>query len=108
MKSRMKPITYQHEKKLKILRKLHFTKYYVNTKPKQHPVRQIIHNFSLYVLSRYEEMKLLYRLDWHIPSSLNKTDIDPEFKQFHHGLLKDISNIPEENFSTLKTKLLST
>ena len=43
-----------------------------------------------------------------MPSNLNKTDIEAEFKQFYHGLLKDIPNIPEENLSTLKTKLRST
>ena len=31
-----------------------------------------------------------------------------EFENFHRGLLKDMSNIPEENLSTLKTKLNST
>ena len=81
---------------------------YVNTKTKQHPVKQIIHNFSLYVLSGDKEIALSYRLDQHVPSNLNKTDIEAEFKQFYHGLLKDISNIPEENLSTLKTKLRST
>ena len=102
MKSRIKAITYRHEKKLKNLRKLQQN--YVNTKTKQHPVKQIIHNFSLYVLSRDKEIALSYRLDQHAPSNLNKTDIEAEFEQFYHGLLKDISNIPEENLSTLKTK----
>ena len=81
---------------------------YVNTKTKQHPIKQIIHNFSLYVLSRDEKIALSYRLDQHVTSNLNKTDIEPEFEQFYHGLLKDISNIPEENLSTLKRKLRST
>ena len=81
---------------------------YVNTKTKQHPVKQIIHNFSSYVLSRDEEIALSYGLDQHIPSNLNKIDVEAEFEQFYHGLLKDISNIPEENLSTLKTKLRST
>ena len=80
---------------------------YVNIKTKQHPVRQIIHNFSWYVLSHDKEMALSYGLDQHIPSNLNKTDIEAEFKQLYQGLLKGISNIPEENLSTLKTKLQS-
>ena len=37
VKSRIKAITYQHEKKLKNLRKLQQN--YVNTKTKQHPVK---------------------------------------------------------------------
>ena len=44
VKSRIKAITYRHEKKLNNLRKLQQN--YVNTKTKQHPVKQIIHNFS--------------------------------------------------------------
>ena len=47
-------------------------------------------------------------LDQHIPSSLNKTDINVEFEQFYEGLLKDILNILEGNLTTLKTKLLCT
>ena len=39
------------------------------------------------------------------PPNLNKIYIEAEFEQFYHGLLKGISNIPEENLSTLKTKL---
>ena len=50
---------------------------------------------------------LSYGLDQHIPLNLKKTDIEAEFEQFYHGLLKDISNIPEENLSMLKTKLCS-
>ena len=106
VKSRIKAITYRHEKKLNNLRKLQQN--YVNTKTKQHPVEQITYNFSSYVLSLDKEIALSYRFDKHIPSNLNKTDIEAEFEQFYHGLLKDFSNIPEENLSTLKTKLGST
>ena len=106
MKSRIKAITYQHEKNLNNLQKLQQN--YVNTKTKQHPIRQIIHNFSSYVLSRDEEIALSYGLDQDIPSNLNKTDIEAEFERLYQGLLKDISNIPEKNLSTLKRKLRST
>ena len=106
MKSRTKAITYRHEKKLNNLRKLQ--RNYINTKTKQHPVRQIIHKFSSYFLSRDKEIALSYGLDQHIPSNLNKTGIEVEFEQLYQGLLKDISNTPEENLSTLKTKLRST
>ena len=56
VKSRIKPISYRHEKKLNNLRELQQN--YVNTKTKQNPLRQIIHNFSSYVLSRDEEIAL--------------------------------------------------
>ena len=105
VKSRIKTITYRHEKKLNNLRKLQQN--YVYTKTKQHHVRQIIYTFTSYVLSRDEEIALSYGLDQHIPSNLNKTDTEAEFEQLYQGLLKDISNIPEENLSTLKTKLRS-
>ena len=91
VKSRIKAIKYRHEKKLNNLRKLQQN--YVNTKTKQRPVKQIIHNFSSYVLSHDEEIALSYGLDQHVPSNLNKIDIEAEFEQFYHGLLKDISNI---------------
>ena len=77
VKSKIKAITYRHEKKLKNLQKLHQNS--VNTKTKQHPVKQIIHNCSSYVLSRDEKIVLSYGLDQHIPYNLNKTDIEAEF-----------------------------
>ena len=95
MKSRIKVITHRHEKKLYNLRKLQ--QHCAGTKTKQHPVKQIILNFLSYVLSRDEEIVLWYGLEQHIPSSLNETDIDAEFKQFYQGLLT----------LTLKTKLHS-
>ena len=67
-----------------------------------------MHNFSSHFLSRDEEIATSYGLDQHILSNLNKTDTDAEFEQFYHGLLKDISNISEENLSTSKRKLCST
>ena len=47
-------------------------------------------------------------MDQHIPSSLKTTDIDAAFEQFYQGLVKDISNISEEDLSALKTKISST
>ena len=70
-------VTYQHEKKIYNLRKLE--QHYLNTKTNQHPVKQIIHNKSSYVLTRDEETALSYGLQQHIPPSLNKTDTDAEF-----------------------------
>ena len=43
----------------------------------------------------------------YIQYNQNSNYIDAEFEQFYHGLLRDISNIPEKNLSTLKTKLRS-
>ena len=93
MKSRIKVITHQHEKKLCNLQKLQ--QHCAGTKTKQHPVKQIILNSLSYVLPRGEEIVLWYGIEQHTPSSLNETDIDAEFEQFYQGLL------------TLKTKLHS-
>ena len=51
-------------------------------------LKQIIHNFSSDVLSSDEEIAFPYGLEQHILSSLNKTDINAEFEQLYHGLLK--------------------
>ena len=51
-------------------------------------LKQVMHNFSSDVLSSDEEIAFSYGLDQHIPSSLNKTDIDAEFEQLYHELLK--------------------
>ena len=95
MKSTIKAITYRHEKRLCNLRKLQ--QHYVNTKSKQHPVKQIIHSFRSYVLLPDEEIALSHGLNQQIPSTLNKIDIGSELKK-----------TPEENISTLETKLRST
>ena len=95
MKSTIKAITCRDEKRLCNLGKLQ--QHYVNTKSKQHPAKQIIHTFRSYVLLPDEEIALSHGLNQQISSTLNKIDIDSEFKK-----------IPEENISTLETKLRST
>ena len=61
MKSTIKAITYRHEKRLCYLGKLQ--QHYVNTKAKQHPVKQIIHSFRSYVLLPDEEIALSHGLN---------------------------------------------
>ena len=85
VKSRIKTITYRHEKKLNNLRKLQQN--YVYTKTKQHHVRQIIYTFTSYVLSRDEEIALSYGLDQHIPSNLNRLIL----KLNSNNFIKDFS-----------------
>ena len=43
-----------------------------------------------------------------IPNKLNYNRIDTEFEQFDQNLVKDISHIPDDNLTHLKTKLRST
>ena len=59
------------------------------------------------MLSYNEEIALSHGLDQHILSRLNRNDIETEFEKFYHRLLNDISNIPGEHLSSLKTKLRS-
>ena len=61
MKSTIKAITYRHEKWLCYLGKLQ--QHYVNTKAKQHPVKQIIHSFRSYVLLPDEEIAFSHGLN---------------------------------------------
>ena len=50
----------------------------------------------------------LYGLEHHIPNKLNRNKIHTEFEQFYQNLVKDISHIPDDNLTRLKTKLRST
>lgn len=59
------------------------------------------------MLSSNEEIALSHGLDQHILSRLNRNDIETELEKFCHRLLNDISNIPGEHLSSLKTKLRS-
>ena len=88
---------------------------YANTKQlkllNQNPTilkKLYIQNFSSYQLSTDEYTVLSYGLDHHIPTRLNSNRIHTEFEQFYQGILKDISHIPENYLSSLKTKLRST
>ena len=95
----------RHKKKLeKFWRRQHKPKQENEEKIK----RQIIRNFSSYVLSHEEYIALSYGLDTHIPSNANTNKIYTEFEMFYQNLLKIISNIPETKLQQIKTKLLST
>ena len=71
-------------------------------------VKNTVHNFSSYQLSNEELTALSYGLDHHIPSKVNRSRIYTEFEQFYQSLLKDISHVPDEDLSHLKTKLRNT
>ena len=47
-------------------------------------------------------------MEQHIPVKLSKHTIKTEFEVFYQSLLKNISHIPENNISLIKTKLRST
>ena len=71
-------------------------------------VKNTVLNFSLYQLFNDELTALSYGLDHRIPSKVNRNRIYTEFQQFYQSLLKDISHVPDEDLSRLKTKLRNT
>ena len=71
-------------------------------------VKNTVLNFSLYQLFNDELTALSYGLDHRIPSKVNHNRIYTEFQQFYQSLLKDISHVPDEDLSRLKTKLRNT
>ena len=59
-------------------------------------------------MSNDELAALPYCLDHHIPSKFNRNRIYTEFEKFYQSLLKDMSDVPGEKLSQLKTKLRNT
>ena len=71
-------------------------------------MKHMVYNFSSYVLTEEEMIAFAYRLDHHIPTNINKDAIFTESEQFFQNLLRDISHIPENELSRIKTKLRNT
>ena len=71
-------------------------------------MKHMVHNFSAYALTEEEMTALAYGLDHHIATNINKNAIFTEFEQFFQNLLRDISHIPENDLSRIKTKLRNT
>ena len=103
IRSRLVAIKKRHEKKLFNLQQQN-----VNVSDSAVFTKQIIHSFSLYNLSRDEELALSYGLDQHIPNNSTRNTIETEFELFYQGLLKNISHVLEEQVSAIKTKLCRT
>ena len=47
-------------------------------------------------------------MDYHIPTNINRNSIKTEFESFFQNLLYDLSNMPENVISKVKTKLRNT
>ena len=71
-------------------------------------MKHMVHNFSSYALTVEEMTALASGLDHHISTNINKNAIFTEFEQFFQNLLRDISHIPENELSRIKTKLRNT
>ena len=55
-------------------------------------------------MSHDEELALCYGLDQHIPNNSTINTVKTEFELFNQGLFKNLSRIPEEQISGIKTK----
>ena len=64
------------------------------------------HNFSLYNFTQEEHEALSYGLD-HILTNINRNNIT-EYESFFQNLLYDLSDMPDNEISKLKTKLRNT
>ena len=105
IKSKIKAIKYRHEKKLLNLKKQQTN---ICRDKTFDYIKHTVHNFSSYVLSDEEWTALSFGLDQHIPNKTNKNKINSEFERFYQSLLRNISHIPDDKLTHLKTKLRDT
>ena len=76
-----------------------------NNASKPFLLKSIVHNFSLYNLTQKEHEALSYGLDYHIPTNSTRNNIKTELESFFQNLLYDLSDMPENEISKVKTKL---
>ena len=107
VKSRIKVIKLRHGRKLHNLKLKQETTNYVDER-KQSYVKHTVHNFSSYMMSNKEYTTLSFGLDHHIPTKWKGVAIEVEFKQIYQGLLKNLTHIPDNELTSIKTKLRST
>ena len=69
--------------------------------------KEVVHNFSSYVVSQEEHDALSHGLEHHMPSKVTRNSVNTEFESFYQSLLRNISTIPEERIARLKTQLRS-
>ena len=104
VKSRIKVIKFRHGKKLKLKQE---TTNYVDERKRSY-IKHTIHDFSSYVLSNEEYTALSFGPDHHPPTKSKDNAIEVEFEQFYQGLLRNLTYIPDNELTSLKTKLRST
>ena len=105
IKSRFKSISLQHQKKLLKFGKAHSAK---NWDIYPDLMKHIVHTVSSYNLSQVKINALSYGLDHHISTSIKRNAITTEFESLFQSLLRDISNMSENEIKEVKTKLCST
>ena len=105
VKSRIKVIKLRHGRKLHNLKLKQETTNYVDER-KQSYIKHTVHNFC-YIMSNKEHTALSFGLDHHIPTKSKDVAIEVEFEQFYQGLLRNLTHIPDNELTSLKTKLRS-
>ena len=68
-------------------------------------IKHTVHNFSSYALPGEEYKALYYGLDHHIPTPCNYKAVETEFELFYQKILSNISHIPENELTQLKSKV---
>ena len=106
-KSRIKVIKLRHGKKLLNLKLKQETTNCVDESKRSY-IKHTVHNFSSYVLSNEEYTALSFGLDHHIPTKSKYVATEVEFEQFYQGLLRNLTHIPDNELTSLKTKLRRT
>ena len=107
VKSPIKVIKLRHEKKLHDLKSKQETTNYVDER-KQSYIKHTVHNFSSYAMSNEEYIALSFDLNHHIPIKSKDVAIEVEFEQFYQNLLRNLTHIPDNELTSLKTKLRRT
>ena len=97
----------RHRKNLHNLKLKQETTNYANER-KQSYIKHTVHNLSSYVMSNGKYTTLPFGLDHHIPTKSKDVAFEVEFKQFHQGLLRNLSHMADNELTSLKTKLRCT
>ena len=97
----------RHGKKLHNLKLIQEITNYVD-ECKRSYIKHTVHNFSSHVLSNEEHTAHSFGLDQHIPTKSKDVAIEVKFEQFYQGLLRNLTDIPDNELTLLKTKLRST
>ena len=107
VRGRIKVIKLRHQKKFQNLKLKQDTNKLFDER-KHTYIKHTVHNFSSYILSNEEYTALSFGLDHHIPTKSKDIAIEVEFELFYQGLLRNLTLIPDDELTSLKTKLRST
>ena len=105
IKSRYKAVMSRHEKKNY---KFWTAQKKENKVSKPGLLKCIVYNFLSNNLTQGEHETSSYGLDHHIQTKINRNNIKTGFESFFQNLLYNLSDVPENEISKMKTKILNT